>query len=309
MEGQKKAYLLGILAVLIWSTVASAFKITLEHMDPPTMVVVASMFSTAALFAMVLMTGRLSKLLSMTREERCRLMLPGALNPFMYYLFLFWTYDILKAQEAQALNYTWPIVLTVLSILVLKQKIGRLSLVAIAVSFIGVIIVTTRGGFFTEGVLDPLGLGLGLSSAVIWSVYWIVNLRDGSDSMIKLFLNFLFGTILTTIFVMVAFGLDTGGWPGFAGAFYIGIFEMGVTFLIWLTALRLSSDTSKISNLIYLGPFLSLFFIAWIVGERILPSTVAGLVLISLGIVLQRLDDRKKKYLRDQVPQSGGGVQ
>ncbi|MBN1538665.1 MAG: DMT family transporter [Candidatus Thermoplasmatota archaeon] len=308
MEGQKKAYLLGVLAVLIWSTVASAFKLTLEHMDLPTMVVMASMFSTVVLFSLVLITKRLPKLFSMTRKERCRHMLPGALNPFIYYLFLFWTYDILKAQEAQALNYTWPIVLTVLSILVLKQRIGRLSIAAIGVSFIGVIIVTTRGVFFSEGFLDPLGLGLGLSTAVIWSVYWILNLRDGTDGMIKLFLNFLFGTILTIIFVMVAFGLDINGWAGVAGAAYIGIFEMGVTFLIWLSALRLSRDTSKISNLIYLGPFLSLFFIAWIVGERILPSTVVGLVLISSGILLQRLDDRRKKHLRDQVHRSGGGV-
>ncbi|MBN1389579.1 MAG: DMT family transporter [Candidatus Thermoplasmatota archaeon] len=308
MDGQKKAYLLGILAVLIWSTVASVFKMTLRHMDPPTLVVLASIFSTFLLGTLIVLTGRARRIMSMTRREKMLSMLPGALNPFIYYLLLFWTYDILKAQEAQALNYTWPIILTVLSILVLKQRIDKLSLAAIALSFAGVVVITTRGSFFTEGILNPLGLGIGLSTAVIWSVYWIMNLRDEKDGMVMLFLNFLFGTILTIVFVLLTFGLDMDGWAGLAGAAYIGIFEMGITFLIWLYALRLSSDTSKISNLIYLGPFISLFFIAWLLGERILPSTLIGLLLISSGIFLQRWDDRSK-VSGNKVHQPGGEVQ
>ncbi|MGA1820524.1 MAG: DMT family transporter [Thermoplasmatota archaeon] len=308
MENQKKAYFLGLLAVVIWSTVASAFKITLRSMDPPAMVVIASMVSTFSLFLLILFTGRLKLLRAMTGREKLKSMLPGALNPFVYYLLLFWTYDILKAQEAQALNYTWPIMLTILSIVVLKQRIGKISIAAILVSFIGVLVITTRGGFFTDGTADLLGIALGLSTAVVWSVYWIINLKGKGDGLIRLFLNFLFGTIAVTIFVVLVFGFDFGGWEGLAGAAYIGVFEMGVTFAIWLAALKLSSDTSKISNLIYLSPFFSLFLIAWVVGERILLSTVIGLVLISLGILMQRWDDKRKKRSGGKGEQSGERV-
>jgi len=295
VERQTRAYGLGLIAVIIWSTVASAFKITLDHMDPPTMVVIASIFSTITLFIVVLATGRLGKLLRMTRNQRIRSMLPGALNPFIYYLLLFFTYDILKAQEAQALNYTWPIILTILSIIILGQKIGKISIVAIVISFIGVLVITTKGGFFTSGTVEPLGIGLGLANAAVWSTYWIINLKDNSDGVIKIFLNFLFGTILVTIFVMIVFGLDVDGMGGILGAGYIGVFEMGITFIIWLGALKLSRDTSKISNLIYLSPFVSLILIAVLVKEAILFTTVIGLFLILGGIVLQRIDDRKKK--------------
>lgn len=295
MKRQSKAYGLGILSVVIWSTVASAFKITLRHMDPPTMVVLASIVSTLSLFLVVLVTGRTGKLFSMKRKERIKSMLPGALNPFIYYLLLFFTYDILKAQEAQALNYTWPIILTILSILVLRQKIGRISIAAVMISFVGVLVITTKGRFFTSGTVEPLGIGLGLANAAVWSTYWIINLKDEADDMVKLFLNFLFGTILVTAFVLIFFGLNIESMKGIVGVGYIGIFEMGITFIIWLGALKLSSDTSKISNLIYLSPFISLFLIAILVGEMILATTVIGLVLISAGILLQRIDDRMKE--------------
>jgi drug/metabolite transporter (DMT)-like permease len=61
-----------------------------------------------------------------------------------------------------------------------------------------------------------------------------------------------------------------------------------VTFVFWLKALKYSENTAKVGNLIFLSPFLSLIFIHFLLGERILPSTFAGLGLIVAGLILQR---------------------
>jgi len=53
-------------------------------------------------------------------------------------------------------------------------------------------------------------------------------------------------------------------------------------------ALKNSSTTAKVSNLVYISPFISLFFIRFAVGETILVSTVVGLMLIVSGILLQQ---------------------
>jgi drug/metabolite transporter (DMT)-like permease len=63
---------------------------------------------------------------------------------------------------------------------------------------------------------------------------------------------------------------------------------MGITFVVWLKALQLSRTTAQVSNLVYAAPFLSLFFIHFIVGEEILFSTVVGLILIVSGMVIQQ---------------------
>jgi drug/metabolite transporter (DMT)-like permease len=78
------------------------------------------------------------------------------------------------------------------------------------------------------------------------------------------------------------------GWRGLAAAAYVGVFEMGLTFALWSTALRLSSGVSRIGNLIFLSPLMSLVFIATILGEAIHPATLVGLALIIPGVLLQQ---------------------
>ncbi|MBD3641421.1 MAG: EamA/RhaT family transporter, partial [Marinobacter sp.] len=60
--------------------------------------------------------------------------------------------------------------------------------------------------------------------------------------------------------------------------------------------------TSKVSNLIFISPFLSLVFIYFILGEIILPSTYIGLVLIMGGLWLQQLKvkAREAELAREQ---------
>jgi drug/metabolite transporter (DMT)-like permease len=77
-------------------------------------------------------------------------------------------------------------------------------------------------------------------------------------------------------------------WPALAGAAYVGCFEMGITFVCWISALRYARNTAQVSSLIFLSPFLSLVVIHFLVGEPIYPSTVVGLILIVAGIILQK---------------------
>ena len=67
----------------------------------------------------------------------------------------------------------------------------------------------------------------------------------------------------------------------------VGLFEMGLTFIFFLKALSLSDSSSKVGNLIYLSPFLSMFLIRFVLDERIYPATIVGLTLIIIGILYQ----------------------
>ena len=77
---------------------------------------------------------------------------------------------------------------------------------------------------------------------------------------------------------------------GIGGSAYAGVFEMGITFVLWMRALSLSRTTAQVSNLVFLSPFVSLALIAVIVGETILLSSIIGLVFIIGGIVIRRFD-------------------
>ena len=218
----------------------------------------------------------------------------GFLNPFLYYLVLFQAYELLPAQEAQPLNYTWAITLTLLSIPLLRQRITRQEIAAIIVSYLGVVVISTQGRLLHLHFANPLGVALALGSTVIWALYWIFNSRDTRDPVTGLFLNFLCGLPFILAYALGTGALHRPALPGLLGAAYVGAFEMGITYVLWLQALKLSVNTAKVGNLIFLSPFLSLIFIHLLVGERILPSTYSGLVLIVAGLVLQRLRRRPR---------------
>ncbi|GBD91501.1 EamA-like transporter family protein [bacterium BMS3Abin04] len=74
---------------------------------------------------------------------------------------------------------------------------------------------------------------------------------------------------------------------------------MGITFFLWMKGLQLSSDRAKTSTLAYLSPFISLIFIAIILKENILPSSILGLVFIIGGILYQHLGINKKLNIRN----------
>ncbi len=276
--------------VLLWATVASAFKLSLRYVEAPHMLLYATLVSTGVLLVVAVWQGKLGQALACSRRQYARSAAVGFLSPFLYYLVLFEAYDRLPAQEAQPLNYTWPVVVVILSAPLLKQPIGRVSLAAIGVSFVGVLVIATRGDLLSFRFSDPIGTALAVGSAFIWAAFWLTNVRDDRDAVVKLLLNFVFGLIFVSIAVLALAGPPPLDVRGIAGSAYAGVFEMGVTFVLWMRALSLSRTTAQVSNLVYLSPFLSLVLINVFVGETILPSTVIGLLFIVGGIVIRRFD-------------------
>lgn len=289
MEKQSKAYLYAGLAIFFWSTVASAFKIALRYMDFMQLLMYASITSTFLLFCILLFQRKLHLVVRSSFPEIGRSLLFGFLNPFLYYLILFKAYSLLPAQVAQPLNMVWPIVLVFLSIPLLKHKVRKISFVALAISFIGVYFISSQGEILQTGKSDPLGVVLALGSSVIWSLFFILNTRDQRPEEVKLFMSFFFASIYIILTNLFLSNLEIPDIRGLFPAMYAGCFEMGITFVFWLRALRLTKSADKISNYVYLAPFVSLIFIHIFVGENIYLTTLIGLILIVCGIFIQNI--------------------
>ncbi|MBV5278198.1 MAG: DMT family transporter [Campylobacteraceae bacterium] len=289
---QKKAYIYALSAVLLWSTVASAFKISLKYFDSIQLLLYSSLISFIVIFSIVIIQGKRKLIFSYSKRIYIYLAILGFINPFAYYLILFRAYELLPAQEVQPLNYTWALTLTYLSVLILKHKLTFYDFLAGIICYIGVFIIATHGNIFDFSFTDTQGVFLALFSTFLWSIYWIYSTKLKIDPLIGILINF--GVGLSFIFIWALWfsnPFDINVY-GLLGACYVGIFEMGITFIFWLQAMKLSSDTSKIANLIFISPFLSLLFISLIVEEEILFSTLIGLIFIIIGLLIQQ---KKKK--------------
>lgn len=289
MKNDSKAVLYACLAVLSWSTVATAFKIALRSLTYFELVLVACLTSLV-IFSILLTVQRKWRLVfGLSGKQWGYFAGMGLLNPVGYYLVLFSAYSLLPAQVAQPINYAWPIVLLVLLALFDGQPIPKKKYIGMFVSLAGVMLISVGTGNAGSMVISPAGLLLAALSAVLWATYWLINnkQKNQTDGSVALFMTFLFGSAYMLVGATFV-GVDLNTLSGILSGMYVGGFEMGIPFIFFGLAMRTTSNPALVNQLCYLSPFMSLFFIAVVLGEPIVITTYIGLILIVLGIVFNQ---------------------
>jgi drug/metabolite transporter (DMT)-like permease len=275
----------GLGAVATVDQRATAFKVALGYMSPLELMWLASLVSWALIGGLL---ARQRLLRSALHGGWRTAAWAGLMNPVAYYLLLFGAYDRLPGQEAMALNYTWALAMALLAVPILGQRLTLMDVLAGLIAYSGVWVIATRGAVFDVAFADPLGVGLALLSTLVWALYWLLNARDPRPLLVGQWQNFSVGLPVLTLLLIAGPGFQWYGWAGVGAGVYVGLFEMGIAFVLWQLAVHGVSRTAKVSNLIFLSPPVSLLLLFLIVGEPILASTLVGLVLILGGLGLQQ---------------------
>ena len=265
MTNDSKAIACACVAVLSWSTVATAFKMALRYLTHFEMLWVASLTSLV-IFAVLLTAQRKWRLLgNLTGKQWLYYAGLGLLNPVAYYLVL------------------------ILLALFAGQPIPKKKYIGMFVSLAGVALISIGTGFNGEMSVSTEGFLLAALSAVLWATYWMLNNRNKvqTDGSVVLFLTFLFGSVYLSVGALFC-GLNLSSLTGVLSGMYVGGFEMGIPFIFFGLAMRKTSNPALINQLCYLSPFMSLFFISVVLGEQIVFTTYIGLVMIVLGIVFNQ---------------------
>lgn len=285
MSQDRAAILYGLGAVALWSTVATAFKLALSWMSPLELMWLAALVSWLLMGALVVAQGRMQQAL---RYGWRTALWAGLMNPVAYYLVLFAAYDRLPGQEAMALNYTWALAMAFLAVPLLGHQLTRRDMLAGLIAYAGVWVIATRGQVFNVAFEDGLGVALALASTLLWALYWLLNARDARPPLVGQWQNFSVGLPFLTILLLFGPGFQWHGMTALASGVYVGLFEMGIAFVLWQLAIHKVSRTAKVSTLIFLSPPVSLLLLYVVVGEPLLSSTLTGLLLILAGLALQQ---------------------
>ena len=295
MTHNTQATVCASIAVLSWSTVATAFKIALTHLTHFELLLVASCTALFIFALLLTFQKKWGQVVSLPAKYWLRLACIGLLNPVGYYLVLFKAYSLLPAQVAQPINYAWPIVLLLLLALFARKPIPKKKYIGMFISLGGVALISFGSGSMAEQSISMSGLLLAALSAFLWASYWMVNNKSAHiDSSVALFISFLFGTLYLVGGACVV-GVNISTLPGVLSGMYVGSFEIGVPFIFFGIAMRKTTNPALINQMCYLSPFLSLFLIAIVLHEQIVLPTYIGLALIVTGIVFNEYFVRTPK--------------
>lgn len=285
---QRRAYLYAWLTVCCWATVSTSFKFALAELHYAQLLLVCNAVAVLVFGAFLASGGRLPEL----RRQPCAVHLGalglGLMNPVVYYLLLFQAYEILPAQVAQPVNYTWAIALSALAGPLLGQRVGLAEAAAAAIAYSGVLVISFGSAGGPAGAIRWDGLAIALVSTLVWALYWIANRRAAGDPLLRLFLCFAYALPASALACALLSDFTIPLGRGLLGAIWSGVFEMGLSFLLWQRALALSVNAARVSNVVFATPFLALLPIALVLGEPIAPSTLPGLCLILGGLAVQQ---------------------
>lgn len=295
---QRRAYLYLGLCILVWASIPVASKKALVELDNMQLLFYSTIFSFLVLAAVLVAQGKHRHLRRYGRADYAMMALLGFLGCYLYYLLLYGALALTTAAEGFILAYTWPILVLILAVLILREPITVRKVIAVAISFIGIVVIVTQGQIGAVQFTSLRGDLLALAGALSFALFSVLGKRYSFDQTTAVFVYF--GAALALALFTLPL-LAPIPWPSPAvwpWILYNGALVNGVSYIWWFKALE-HGETHIISNALYLTPFVSLIYIWLLLDEPFAVSALAGLVIIVAGIGLQTFSNAPKvNYVR-----------
>lgn len=184
--------------------------------------------------------------------------------------------------------------------IILKEKMTSRKLIAIILSFIGVIIVTADGNLLNIRKDNIIGAIYCIIAAISYGLFSVLNKKTSYNKYVSMMLFYFVSFIISLLYILIfenSFELES---IQLLGLLWIGIFTSATAFTSWALALE-HGDTVIISNLAYITPFLSLVWTALILKEELNINSIIGLIIIILGIFIQLKENKVGKIQEQDI--------
>lgn len=285
------SYIFVLLASLLWGSTAAVAKLLLTNLNNLQVLFFTNLFAFIGLFFIVLFQKKKAIIKTYTRHDYFTFAWMGFIGAFLHVFFLFSALQLLPAQEAFIINYLWPIMVMVFAVLLLKEQITLRKVLGIICSFLGVAIVITKGNFFALQFGNILGILSAIAGAVVFGLFSVLGKKQNYDKFVSMMFYYFFSFFYALIAVFLFSEIPTISIRQLLELAWLGVFTSGVAFVFWFLALKYG-DTAKMSTMIFLTPFISLIYIYFLVGEKILLSSIVGLAVIVVGILIQSINGK-----------------
>lgn len=289
----KKEYIYAIISVLLWSTTATVTKLLLGNLDSMQILLLGSLFAFMFLFIINCIKGNLKEVKNYKLKDFFKIIIIGTLGTFLYNLFLYLGINTLQASQAFIINYLWPIMTVIFACIILKEKITVRKIIAIIISFIGVIIVSSNGNLLNIEKSSIIGTIYCTLAAISYGLFSVLNKKQNYNKYTSMMLYYLTSFCISLIYCLCARKTFVPETNQLLGLLWIGVFTSAIAFTSWALALE-KGDTARISNIAYITPFISLVWTSIILKEELKVYSILGLIIIILGIFIQMKDNKKR---------------
>lgn len=304
-ERRRKAFILsttgGIFAVLMWSSTIAVARSLTEQVGP--------LSSAAGVYAVGGVAGIIRLLISPRRFKQMftlpkKYLIGCGLLFAAYMLALFLAVGLadsrLQVLEVGLLNYLWPALTIVFSLVLLRHRAHWLLAPGTALGIAGVFLVLTQGtevswaSFMGNLVGNPPSYALGFAAAVLWALYsnltrrWAGSLGTGA---VELFLPATGGLLILAAFAAPESPVWT---PKSIGeTVFLGLLTW-LGYMLWDNAMR-RGDMMLVAAASYFTPLFSTIVIWAYLRVTPEPALWLGCALLVAGSLLSWASVRERR--------------
>ncbi|MFC1800513.1 DMT family transporter [Nanoarchaeota archaeon] len=284
---ERSAYFYLGFTILLWSAVPAIAKLALSELNNLQVLFYANLIGIFSLFSVVLFQKKLTHFSKYNTKDYIRMFGMGFLGLFTYYILLYSSFSLAPAGQANMINYLWPVFIVIFSIIILKEKFNYKTILAILVSFIGALIVFTRGNLSNFQNQHSFGYLLAFVAALCYGLFSVLGKKLHYEKVTSILIYYISSFILITPTVLIFSEITIPkSITTILSLLFLGGLANSIGFIFWFKALKIG-HTHKMANIVFLNPFLALIFVYFINAEIIPLISILGLVLIISGILIQ----------------------
>lgn len=195
-----------------------------------------------------------------------------------------------------------PIFTTILAVIILKEKLGKIGWIGLGIGFTGISMIALGTGNSAFSI-SP-GVILVLIAAISTAIFFVYQKPlFNKYSPIELTAYFTWAGMIPLLFFAPGLidEIQHATLEANISAIYIGIFPTAIAYLTWAMALSLSK-ASSVSSTLYLEPVISIIT-AWLWLKE-LPSSlsiIGGAVAISGVLIVQAYGKKQRIELKHSL--------
>lgn len=292
-----KWLLAGIIFAALWASASTATKVGLTVAQP--LVIAIIRFAMAASI-MLLISHVINKNRFPKQKEWKQLSIYGILNITIYLGLYVIAMQTVTAGIGALAVATNPVFISFLSVFFLKKKLTGSIIFSIFICTVGVVLAAWP--LFSEATVTVAGLLILLFSMISYSagaIYFSAREWNG----LSLFTINGWQTLLGGLFLLpVALLFYSSSANHFVNLFWystgwlaIPVSIIAVQLWLWL----LSINPVKAGLWLFLCPLFGFIFAAWWMKDPISVYTIAGVILVVVGMLLSKIDRRKNEIIFD----------
>ena len=288
-------YILMAIILILWGTFAGVSKLSLKSIDGFQLQFYLFFIAFIEMTVICIYNGKIKELKDLPKKDIIKIS-AFAVPSYLYYIFYLLSLMMIPAVEASMLNYLYPIMIVIFAIPINKEKLNLNKILSLIIGFIGVIIILTNGNFRSIKISNIAGDMLAIGAAISWGIFSNLGKKNSADTVLS---NYIYTTvtfILSAAALLLFSKLTLPGWKTLLGLAWLSTSNIVLSYYLWFKALK-SAPSALIASISFLTPFISLFFIMVIVGEKVTIMQITGLIIILSGTALQSFEGIIKKSI------------